>query len=451
MPEGSKPVVRYPVREDAADILLVAGYSGISDQIQEEVVKGGNVEVVTAEGETLSQPNTCCRYIASLGPLRQQLLGDSPEQDALISEWLSKRHTLLTHITETALSQVDQQLLTRTFLLGNSITLADLVLFAALARAVANFPLAQVDRFVNLVRWYDYLQNAVDTEGLFPKSVFQKPSLKPPPPLPAPAPKPEKGAGEALKPKADGAKAKGADSAAGQAPTASASESGTAPAGPATPAPSAAAPSAEASAAASAASQGSTTGKKGKKEKGGGAAAAAAAPAGNAKAGEGEPTVDALDLRVGQITAIRLHPNAESLYLEDIDLGEEKPRQVISGLVKFVPIEQMQGRKVVVVANLKPAKMRDVMSYGMVLCASDSSHEKVDPINPPAGAAIGERIAFEGYNGEPEAVLNPKKKVFEQIAPFLVTDADGVARYKDVPFMTSAGQVTATIPNATIK
>ena len=40
--------------------------------------------------------------------------------------------------------------------------------------------------------------------------------------------------------------------------------------------------------------------------------------------------------------------------------------QVVSGLVKFVPEEAMQGRRVVVVCNLKPAKMRDVMSYGMV-------------------------------------------------------------------------------------
>ncbi len=40
--------------------------------------------------------------------------------------------------------------------------------------------------------------------------------------------------------------------------------------------------------------------------------------------------------------------------------------QIVSGLVKFVPEEKMAGRKVVVVCNLKPAKMRDVMSYGMV-------------------------------------------------------------------------------------
>ncbi len=41
--------------------------------------------------------------------------------------------------------------------------------------------------------------------------------------------------------------------------------------------------------------------------------------------------------------------------------------QVVSGLVKFVPIEKMRDRRVVVICNMKPAKMRDIMSYGMVL------------------------------------------------------------------------------------
>ena len=42
-----------------------------------------------------------------------------------------------------------------------------------------------------------------------------------------------------------------------------------------------------------------------------------------------------------------------SLYIEEIDVGEEKPRQVISGLVKFVPIEEMQNRKAIILCNLK--------------------------------------------------------------------------------------------------
>lgn len=64
------------------------------------------------------------------------------------------------------------------------------------------------------------------------------------------------------------------------------------------------------------------------------------------------------------------HPEADSLYVEKIDLGEEKPRTIVSGLVNFIPIEQMQDRMVVVLCNLKAAKMRGIESQGMVLCAS---------------------------------------------------------------------------------
>ena len=150
--------------------------------------------------------------------------------------------------------------------------------------------------------------------------------------------------------------------------------------------------------------------------------ATSAAPAAGASADSG-PSVDVLDLRVGVITKIGPHPNADSLYVEEIDVGEEQPRQVVSGLRKFVTEEKMINRKVVVVCNLKPAKMRDVMSYGMVLCASNDDHTAVDPIDPPQGAVIGERVMFEGFSAAPETQLNPKKKIFEKIAPFLVTDA----------------------------
>lgn len=64
------------------------------------------------------------------------------------------------------------------------------------------------------------------------------------------------------------------------------------------------------------------------------------------------------------------HPDADSLYVEKIDVGEAEPRTVVSGLVQFVPKEQLQDRLVVLLCNLKPQKMRGVESQGMVLCAS---------------------------------------------------------------------------------
>lgn len=77
-----------------------------------------------------------------------------------------------------------------------------------------------------------------------------------------------------------------------------------------------------------------------------------------------------LDIRIGKIVEVSKHPEADSLYVEKIDLGEEQPRTIVSGLVNFIPIEEMQGRMVVVLCNLKPAKMRGIESKGMVLCAS---------------------------------------------------------------------------------
>ena len=57
-----------------------------------------------------------------------------------------------------------------------------------------------------------------------------------------------------------------------------------------------------------------------------------------------EPTVvnvSRLDLRVGRIISAKKHPDADALYVEEVDVGEEKPRTVVSGLVRFVPVEQV--------------------------------------------------------------------------------------------------------------
>ena len=90
--------------------------------------------------------------------------------------------------------------------------------------------------------------------------------------------------------------------------------------------------------------------------------------------------------------------------------------QIISGLVKFMSTDYMVNKKVLVLANVKPSKMRDLMSQGMVLCASNSDHTVCDFVLPPEDAQIGDKVVFEGYDGEPEEVLIPKKKQFEKVA-----------------------------------
>ena len=74
-------------------------------------------------------------------------------------------------------------------------------------------------------------------------------------------------------------------------------------------------------------------------------AAAALARAAPAAAAAGVPDVTKMDIRVGRIVSCERHPDADSLYVEQIDIGEaEGPRTIVSGLVKYVPLEQMQVR-----------------------------------------------------------------------------------------------------------
>ena len=155
-----------------------------------------------------------------------------------------------------------------------------------------------------------------------------------------------------------------------------------------------------------------------------------------------------IDLRVGHILKAINHPDADSLYVSTIAMGDpagedtteyegQVCRTVCSGLNGLIPLEEMQGRKVVVVCNLKPVKMRGIKSSAMVLAASprlkegevDDHKGPVELVAPPEGAKAGERVFFEGWgDSKPEGQLNPKKKVWETFQPgFTTTDGLEVA------------------------
>ena len=77
-----------------------------------------------------------------------------------------------------------------------------------------------------------------------------------------------------------------------------------------------------------------------------------------------------VELKVGTIVSAEKHPKAERLLVEQIDLGSET-RQIVSGIAKNFKPEEIIGKKVIVVTNLKPVKLRGVESQGMILCASN--------------------------------------------------------------------------------
>uniref|UniRef100_A0A4W5RRR8 Aminoacyl tRNA synthetase complex interacting multifunctional protein 1a n=1 Tax=Hucho hucho TaxID=62062 RepID=A0A4W5RRR8_9TELE len=166
---------------------------------------------------------------------------------------------------------------------------------------------------------------------------------------------------------------------------------------------------------------------------------------------EAKVDVSRLDMRVGRIITAEKHPDADSLYVEQVDMGEAAPRTVVSGLVKHIPIDQMQNRMAVLLCNLKPAKMRGVVSQAMVMCAS--SPDKVEILDPPSGAVPGDRVIFPRFPGEPDKELNPKKKVWEAVQPDLKTDGQCVANYKGAPFEIAGKGVckAQTMSNSGIK
>ena len=149
-----------------------------------------------------------------------------------------------------------------------------------------------------------------------------------------------------------------------------------------------------------------------------------------------------LDLRVGKITKVDKHPDADSLYVETVDLGNDEERTVVSGLAGLVPMEQLQDRLGVFLCNLKPAKMKGVESKAMLMCASVDEPRAVEPLDPPEGSAPGERVFFEDHaSGKPDDELKPKKKVWEKLQPDLRTNGDCIAEWQGNIMKTKLGNV----------
>ena len=101
-----------------------------------------------------------------------------------------------------------------------------------------------------------------------------------------------------------------------------------------------------------------------------------------APAESGKPVIqyddfDKLDLRVGKVTEVADHPNADKLLVLKVDLGSEI-RQIIAGIRGHYSPEALLGQNIVMVTNLAPRKMRGLESNGMLLAAAAQTDEKTD-------------------------------------------------------------------------
>ena len=117
-------------------------------------------------------------------------------------------------------------------------------------------------------------------------------------------------------------------------------------------------------------------------------AAAAPIPEPEHEAEIGIESFGALELRVAEILECEPVPKAKKLLKLQVDLGYEK-RQVVSGIAKFYKPEELIGKKVIIVCNLKPCKLCGVDSYGMLLASGD---EDVKVVFLDKSVKNGERV-----------------------------------------------------------
>ena len=155
-----------------------------------------------------------------------------------------------------------------------------------------------------------------------------------------------------------------------------------------------------------------------------------------------------VELRVGKIIKVWEHPAADKLWAEEVDLGETcGVRTICSGLRDHYTADEILGRKVVVVANLKPRAMKGIESQGMVLCGKNSDGSKIEFLDVPEGAEVGELITVEGGPApDPDDVINSGKKgkpsPWESVVPDLKTNESKLATYEGKLLMTSAGPLS---------
>ncbi|KAG0170011.1 hypothetical protein DFQ30_002999 [Apophysomyces sp. BC1015] len=419
-------VLRIPEKSHK-DVLLVYKYTKAESLARLETSETLSFEV---DGDKVDAPIAISKYFVS--KTLPELLGNNASEQAEVEEWLSWINTSLRTVAKKEVliameKKLDVHLASSTFFVGNQLTLVDLIVFGILHSYTKNI---RVEKVPNVLRWFDLVQHmVVKKNDLANDFALVEINLNdvPEPVVVAPAAKKDDKKKAAKGDKEDEKKKEQPkDEKKKEQPKDEKKEQ----------------------------PKGEKKDKKEKKEKK--EKKPAAAPVETDQA-----TVSRLDIRVGYIRSCKKHEGADSLYVEEIDLGDGEGvyRTIVSGLVRWYPLEEMQDRWVLCLTNLKPASMRGIKSHGMVLCATAPDGSKVELLSPVDTSKVkpGDRVYFEGMEGEPEKVLNPKKKYWETVQPDLKTNDELLAYYQDKPFLikTASGEAVqckvATVQGGGIK
>lgn len=168
-------------------------------------------------------------------------------------------------------------------------------------------------------------------------------------------------------------------------------------------------------------------------------AAAATAPAAE------EDAFAKAHLAVARVTSVSDHPSgSEKLWLCKIDIGGGQERQVVAGLRQHISREELGGRLVAVVLNLKPAKLAGELSEAMILAADhvpEGGEPLVRVLSVPQGCSPGDVIHLEGGTPGADFPKECKSKFWKEIVSGLAV-AGGKPQYKGTTLVTSLGPLT---------
>ncbi|BGO94035.1 hypothetical protein NBRC10512_003668 [Rhodotorula toruloides] len=365
------------------------------------VQQGDKVSLSTGSSEVTSLADVASQLFEAAGKTNDAL-GALEEQQTQAKNWLKKVEELDVEKPE-ELKAVDAELTSKTYVAGETFTAGDLGIFAAVHPYMAQASHSTLLSHPALTRHFDHIQHLPLVSTALARSATFSPSVVSIDVnnVPVVEIKPD---AKVKKPKAGEAAAPAPAAEVKQAPVEKIKSDKV---------------KGEQKAKAAAPGEGEKKPKGEKKEK----SPKEKKPAAPAPVAEA-PAPWMVDLRVGKIVDVKVHPDADSLYVEQIDVGEAEPRTVVSGLVKYKTLDEMCNATLITVCNLKPASMRGVKSFAMVLCATspDGKDGGVEFVNPPAGSQPGDRVYFEGFaDKQPLDLLNPKKKIFETVQPGFTT------------------------------
>ncbi|KAA0015107.1 MAG: methionine--tRNA ligase [Thermoplasmata archaeon] len=139
-----------------------------------------------------------------------------------------------------------------------------------------------------------------------------------------------------------------------------------------------------------------------------------------------------LDLRVAKVINVENHPNADKLYVMELDVGELGKRRIVAGIKPWYEKGELIGKKIVLLANLKSAKIRGVLSNGMLLAADDGGKAVLLIANGKEGS----RVYIEGIEGKPV-----KEMEYEEFRKIKMAAKGGKVEYKGKFLRDETGEI----------